>query len=248
MRPWVIVALWICAVRARLSGPAHRRCAQIDGDVAERGALGRGLDDERRLARLSRGFRDARDRIVDPGGREIDFDLGARAAQRRLELDRKRSGQPRAEIHPALRAPGGVQGESHSGRALVPCPAVDFDMGRGAEERAVADDLHRFAVALERSRRGLELFIGEELLDLKLLERSARVELRVVGTRGLAKLEVKGEIAFRLPLDGRRIDRQSSLAAQRLAHQEIGQRVGGSGHVGVRRRVDDRAGRRYRRC
>ena len=68
------------------------------------------------------------------------------------------------------------------------------------------------------------------------------MELCVLGTRGLAELEVEGEIAFRLPLDGRGINRQTRLAAQRLARQEIGERVGRTGHVRMRRSLDNGSG------
>ena len=68
----------------------------------------------------------------------------------------------------------------------------------------------------------LEPLVGEELVDLQVRERPCGAELRVVGTRALPELEVKDEIAFRLPLDGRRIDREARLTAQRLAREKIG--------------------------
>ena len=232
------------AVGADFGRSAHHRGAQVDGDVAERGALGRGLDEERRLAWLSRGLRDARHGIVDARRREVDFDLRAGARQRRLELDRQRARQPRAEVEAALGARGGVEREGHGRRAFVARRSADLDMGRGAQELAVAHDLQIIAIGGERGRGGIEFFVGEELVDLKVGERPGGVELRVLGTRGLAELEVEGEIAFRLPLDGRGIDRKTRLAAQRLARQEIGERVGRTGHVRMRRSVDNGSGRR----
>ena len=69
------------------------------------------------------------------------------------------------------------------------------------------------------------------------------MELGVFRTRGLAELESKDKIAFRLSFDGRRIKCEARLAAQRFAHQEIGERVCRSGHVRLRGRIDDGSGR-----
>ena len=126
-------------------------------------------------------------------------------------------GQPRAEVEAALGARGGVEREGHGRRAFLSWRSADLDVGRGAQEVAVARDLQIIAIGVERGRRGIEFFVGEELVDLEVGERPGSVELRVLGTRGLAELEVEGEIAFRLPLDGRGIDRKTRLAAQRLA-------------------------------
>ena len=69
------------------------------------------------------------------------------------------------------------------------------------------------------------------------------MKLRIVGARGLPELEIEGQIAFRLPLYGRRIQRETHLTAERLARKQIGERVGGSGHMRVRGSVDDGARR-----
>ena len=51
------------------------------------------------------------------------------------------------------------------------------------------------------------LFVGEELVDLEVGKRPGGVELRVLGTRSFAKLQIEREIAFSLPPGGRGIDR-----------------------------------------
>ena len=191
-----------------MSRSAKHRPAQFDRDVAERSAIGRGLDEKRRLARFPGGLREARDGIVDACRREVDFDLRAGAGQRRLELDGERPGQPRAEIEAALGASGRIEGESYGRRPFLARRAGDVHMGRGAEQLSVAHDLQCLAVGLERGRRQFELLVGEKLLDLEIVERSARVELRILRARGLSELEIEDEIAFRLPFDGRGIKRE----------------------------------------
>ncbi len=134
--------------------PEHRH-AEVDGDVAERGAVRTGLDEERRLARFSSRLREPRDGIVDACRREVDFDLRVGAGQRRLEFDRKRPGQPRAEIDAAPGASGRVEGERYGRRPFLAGRAGDIHMGRGAEHLAVTRDLQRIAIGLERGRRRL---------------------------------------------------------------------------------------------
>ena len=116
-------------------------------------------------------------------------------------------------------------------------------MSRCAEEFAVAHDLQRIAIGFKGGCRRLELLVADKLLDLEIVERPGGVELRVLGARGLPQFEIEDEIAFGLPFDGRGIDREARLAAQRFSHEQIGERVGRSGHVGPGGSVDDRSRR-----
>ena len=118
-----------------------------------------------------------------------------------------------------LGARGGVEREGYGRRAVLSRRPTGLDMGRGAKEFAVAHDLQIVAIAGERGRSGIKLFVANELVDLEVGERPRGVELCVLGTRGLPEFEVEDEIAFRLALDGCRIDRETRLAAQRLSYR-----------------------------
>ena len=212
---------------------AHQDGPEVYGEVAERRAVRSGLELESGLAGLACGLRDAGHGIVDCGRGEIDFDVGARPAQRRLELDRQRSIQP-AEIEAPLRARRLVEGQGQGRRAFLPRRPADVQVGRRAEQLAVAGHLQRVAIGLEGEIPLIELLLADEFVEREVGERAGGAKLRVIGLGGFPELEVENEVPLRLPLDRRRIDLQARLLAQRLAAEQIGERVGRAAQMGLR--------------
>ena len=97
---------------------------------------------------------------------------------------------------------GGVERERQCGRAFLSRRPADVDMGRRAEELALARHLEGIAVGFERDRGLLELLLADDLVERQVGQRARGVELRVVRLGRLPELEVENELSLRLPLDG----------------------------------------------
>ena len=242
MRAWVIVAVAIWPSAPIWAEPRIIGAPRSMRDIAERGALRRRLDDERRLARLSRRLRYAGHRIVDSGRRRSI----STSAFVRLSGALSLTGSVPVSHEPKLM--------SRLARAAASSANVTVAEPSSPAERLTSIWVGRRGPCRRRRSSAIRgrPRTRPSRLRASLGRGTCRSEVRrALRWRGTAcprdgpssELEIEGQIAFRLPLtvDGSSLRPASRRRGSRI--REIGERVSGSGHVRVRGRVDDRAWR-----
>ena len=195
-----------------------------------------GLRLKRRLAGLARRLQRPRLRAVDRSAGEIDLDFGARFRQRRLDADRRRAVQHRGDGKTELGARGVVERQARARpRLRRSAPLVTSIGDRHAVHLALAGDL-QIAVVGRRpdSAPCSSRSLARKLVDAKVGERPVGAKLLVFGPNALAELEIEREIALELSFDRSGIEGEAGVALQRVAAEQIGERVGAALQMGAR--------------
>ncbi len=178
---------------------------------------------------------------------EIDLDRGAALVERRFQLQRDRPPEARAGIEAELGARRLVEIAREQQRAHVLADLGHVKLGRGAEDDAGARHLEFGAVGGDVERGLLQFRVAEEFVDRQPVETAGDAEFLLLRLHALAERQVELEIALELALDRIGIERDADIAFERVAHQQVGQRVGPADDMAgaLSRHARDRLGVRH---
>ena len=227
------------AVGAKMRGSARDHSAGVERDRADRVAIGPVFEREGGFPRLARRLHGVALRALDLDLGEIDIDVGGGFVERRLQVHGHRADRRRAAVKSEPRPRRIVERHHQIEHAVFVGGLGQLDLRRHGVEEALAGDLDVAGVGDDVERALLEALVADIFVEREIRERSLDAEFLIVGMSILAEAQVEPERALELPLDRRRIDREAGVALDRIAREQVGERVGPAGDMGAPDGGDD---------